>query len=371
MKVSLCLIAKDEEPRIAGAIASGQGLADEVIVVDGGSTDGTVALARAAGARVIEMGNSDNLSANRNAAIDASTGDWVVFLDCDELIVNPTGLRAFLESDKVEALDGLAIKQLYLDANDKPTEALYPVRIFRRGRVRYKYRWHEKPVRVDQTRLGTYGQTEFVFEHRRPEKPGVPERALYWLEQDVEENPGDPRPVYYLARQYLYLGELVLAKGFFRAYLKMPEAKNPGAVWCFLVQVYGREGDREAQINALYRACEADPHKRNPWGQLAALYYEQSKYHLAAALLRCVLALPMLQDVYVDYLWFGWLTWDYLARCMYHLGRYKEGIEYAARAVELSPGDERLVENLAAFEKKVYPTDEGVAGGEVDGDGSR
>lgn len=353
MSVSLCLIVYNEEPRIAGAIASGQGLADEVVVVDGGSTDGTVVAARAAGACVIEMGNSDNLSANRNAAIDAATGDWIVFLDGDELIANPVGLRSFLESDKVEGLDGLAIKQLYLDANDEPTEALYPVRVFRRGRVRYKYRWHEKPVRVDQSRVGAYGQTEFIFEHRRPGKPGVPERALGWLKQDVEENPGDPRPVYYLARQYLYLGKLDLAKSFFRTYLEMPEAKNPGAAWVFLAQIHGREGDREAQIRALYRAAEADPRKRNPWGQLAALYYEQKRYHLAAALLRCVLVLPMPQDVYEDYLWFGWLPWDYLARCMYHLGRYQEGLEYAARAVELEPGDGRLAENLAAFMEKV------------------
>jgi len=353
MKVSLCLIAYNEEPRIAGAIASGWGLADEVIVVDGGSTDGTVAMARAAGVKVIDVGNSNNLSANRNAAIDAATGDWIVFLDCDELIQNPVGLRAFLQSDKVEGLDGLAIKQLYLDANDKPEEALYPVRVFRRGLVRYKYRWHEKPMSVDQSRVGAYGQTEFVFEHRRPDKPGVPERALHWLEQDVEENPGDPRPIYYLARQYLYLGELKLARSFFQTYLEIPEARNPGSAWMFLGQAYGKEGNREEQIRCLYRSCEADPRRRNPWGQLAALYYEQARYSLAAALLRCVLALPMPDGVYEDYLWFGWLPWDYLARCMYHLGRYQEGLEYAARAVELGPGDERLVENLAAFMEKV------------------
>jgi len=363
MRVSLCLIAYNEEPRIVGAIASGHGLADEVIVVDGGSTDGTIAMARAAGARVIDVGNSDNLSANHNAAIDASTGDWIVFLDADELISNPTGLRAFLESDKVVGLDGLAVKQLYLDANDKPTEALYPVRVFRRGLVRYKYRWHEQPTRVDQSRPGTYGQTEFIFEHRRPEKPGVPERALYWLQLDLVENPGDPRVVYYLARQYLYLDELVLAKSFFQAYLEMPGAKNPGSAWSFLARIHGREGDREGQIRATWRSAECDPRRRNPWGQLAALYYEQARYHLAAALLRCVLALPMPDDVYEDYLWHGWLPWDYLARCMYHLGRYDEGLEYAARAVELEPGDERLAENLAAFVKKVCPTGGGVEDG--------
>ena len=71
-------------------------------------------------------------------------------------------------------------------------------------------------------------------------------------------------------------------------------------------------------------------------------------------MLRCVLAQPMPDDVYEDYLWFGWLPWDYLARCMYHLGRYQEGLEYAARAAELAPDDERGGENMAAFEAKVY-----------------
>ena len=353
MKVSLCLIAYNEELRIAGAIASGEGLADEVIVVDGGSTDDTVAVARATGARVIEMGNSDSLSANRNAAIDVADGDWIVFLDCDELIANPLGLRAFLESDKVEALDGLAIKQLYLDPDGRPIEALYPVRIFRRGRVRYQYRWHEQPVSVGCGPLGNYGQTEFVFRHCRPEKPGISERALGWLLQDVEENPGDPRPVFYLARQYLYLDRLAEGRAGFERYVEMPGAKNLSSAWRFLARVYGRQGDQEAQIRAVYRACETEPLRRNAWGQLAALYYEQGEYALSAALLRCVLSLPQLESVYVDYLWFGWLPWDYLARCMYHLERYEEGLEYAARAVELGPDDERLSENLAAFMEKV------------------
>ncbi|BDG07074.1 glycosyltransferase [Anaeromyxobacter paludicola] len=128
-RVSLCLIARDEERFLPGCLASARAAVDEVIVVDTGSRDGTVALARAAGARVLEAPWTGDFSAPRNLGLAAATGDWVLQLDADErlaggaaaalrrAVAEPGGAAAFLvrlhdaarlDAPEAEVLSGAA-----------------------------------------------------------------------------------------------------------------------------------------------------------------------------------------------------------------------------------------------------------------------
>lgn len=81
-RIAACLIVQDERERLPAALQS-VAFCDEIVVVDGGSTDGTVDVARAAGAKVIEN-PWPGFAAQRNVALDAATSDWVFELDADE-----------------------------------------------------------------------------------------------------------------------------------------------------------------------------------------------------------------------------------------------------------------------------------------------
>jgi Flp pilus assembly protein TadD len=82
--LSCCIIARDEEESIERAIGSVRDLADEVIVVDTGSTDGTTDLARRSGARVVRVRWRDDFSEARNRALAEAAGSWILVLDADE-----------------------------------------------------------------------------------------------------------------------------------------------------------------------------------------------------------------------------------------------------------------------------------------------
>ncbi len=85
-KISCCIIARDEEETISDAIGSVKDLADEVIVVDTGSTDRTLLFAKESGARVHRAVWSDDFSEARNLAISKATGSWILVLDADEAL---------------------------------------------------------------------------------------------------------------------------------------------------------------------------------------------------------------------------------------------------------------------------------------------
>lgn len=86
MKLSLALVTHNEEANIEACIASCKGLVDEVVVVDGSSTDKTVEIAHRLGAKVLITSNPSMFHINKQKAIDAAMGEWILQLDADERV---------------------------------------------------------------------------------------------------------------------------------------------------------------------------------------------------------------------------------------------------------------------------------------------
>jgi glycosyltransferase involved in cell wall biosynthesis len=85
-RLSLCMIVRDEEERLGNCLESVQGLVDEIVVVDTGSVDRTVEVAERYGARIGHFPWCDNFSAARNVSLELATGDWILWLDADDLL---------------------------------------------------------------------------------------------------------------------------------------------------------------------------------------------------------------------------------------------------------------------------------------------
>jgi hypothetical protein len=139
-RISACLIVQNEHERLPAALAS-VAFCDEMIVVDGGSTDDTVTLAREAGAQVIES-PWRGFAIQRNVAIDAARGDWILEVDADER-VSPA-LRTSIEALLRQPPEGVgiavcALRNRFLGGS-LGASAKYPAyrsRLFRRGTYRH------------------------------------------------------------------------------------------------------------------------------------------------------------------------------------------------------------------------------------------
>ena len=86
LKVSQCMIVKNEEKNIRQALSWGKEMMWEQIVVDTGSSDRTAAIAEELGAKVFTYEWTDNFAAAKNYAISQAQGDWIALLDADEYI---------------------------------------------------------------------------------------------------------------------------------------------------------------------------------------------------------------------------------------------------------------------------------------------
>jgi len=86
VRLSQCMIVKNEEKNIEKALGWAKGIASEQIVVDTGSTDRTVELAEKLGAKVYHFEWINDFSAAKNFAIEQASGNWIAFLDADEYL---------------------------------------------------------------------------------------------------------------------------------------------------------------------------------------------------------------------------------------------------------------------------------------------
>ena len=84
------MIVKDEAAMLGPCLESVKELMDEIIIVDTGSTDETVALSEKFGAKVIRHQWQNDFALARNLSLEQATGDWILFLDADERMDRPS-----------------------------------------------------------------------------------------------------------------------------------------------------------------------------------------------------------------------------------------------------------------------------------------
>lgn len=206
--LSATLIVRNEEKFLPGCLDSLRGLADEIVVVDTGSTDGTLGIALDRGAQLHNFGWRDDFAAARNFALDRASGEWILHIDADER-VRPYA-RATLHEEL--AAPGLRAARLRFYPQTGLT-AYRELRLFRRHPdVRFEGAFHETVVpslvRLVGREGGVMGSTNLTIDHLGYDGGSVRkhERDLAMLLRQVRVDPD---------RSYLWwhLGSIHLEKG--------------------------------------------------------------------------------------------------------------------------------------------------------------
>jgi len=210
VRISQCMIVKNEENNIEKALSWGRDIVCEQIVVDTGSTDRTVEIAESMGAKVYHFKWIDDFSAAKNHAIEQASGDWIAFLDADEYFTEDDArklpqLLAEINSDK--NVYSVIAKWVHLSGSDVMGVSVQR-RLFRNDEhIRYRNRIHEDICHTEGKAIGHYdAQEELAIMHtgygRETNKPEKGRRNAELLERDLAEQPGNAERLMYLGDAY-------------------------------------------------------------------------------------------------------------------------------------------------------------------------
>src|SRR3954451_6182425 len=248
LTLSLCMIVKDEEEMLPRCLAAVKPAVDEMIIVDTGSSDRTVEIAEEFGATVLHHEWSGDFSAARNVSLEAATGDWIIYLDADEVLVEDDieGLRAVTGRTWREAF--ALIETNYTgDVEDGTAMTHNALRIFRnRPEYRFRGRLHEQMayalpaylterIEYTQLRIEHYGYLGVVRDAKDKSR-----RNLDLLLQQVAEGHESAFQRFNLGSEYLALGELSTAIGHFEKSWSMLETDPGRTVYPYVPTLTGR-----------------------------------------------------------------------------------------------------------------------------------
>lgn len=137
--LSVVLAVFNEEANLGKCLESVKNLADEIVIVDGGSKDKTVDIAGSFGAKIIETDNPAIFHINKNKAIDAATSNWVLQLDADEQVSADLAkeIKKVIKEDKLDGFwmprSNFFLGRFLKKGGQYPD---YTLRLYKRGKGR-------------------------------------------------------------------------------------------------------------------------------------------------------------------------------------------------------------------------------------------
>lgn len=343
MKIAVYAISKNEEKFVKRFCESAKD-ADLILIADTGSTDNTVALARNCGAAVHEICITPwRFDDARNAALALVPRDIdvCVSLDLDEEL--QPGWR-----EEIERVWKQGTTRLRYKFDWGAGIAFYYEKIHARHGYRWVHPCHEYPVPylIEER----YAQSDMLMVIHKPDNTKSRGQYLHLLEMSVKEDPNDPRNAFYYARELSFHGQWANAIRECERYLALPGASWPNER-CYAYRVMSRSyselGDWANAIRCARLGVIEAPNTREPWCEIAKLTYRAGQWAECYGAAMSALAITNRELVYtVDPEVWGSMPHDYASIAAWSLGIKDKAIEQAELALQFSPNDVRLANNL-------------------------
>ena len=213
-RVSLCMIVKNEEAQLATCLGSVADLVHEMVVVDTGSTDATASVASRRGARVYSFEWIDSFAAARNESLRHAQGDWIFWLDGDEMLdlENRRKLRSLFARLNDENAAYIMRQRSPASPGGAAAVVADQVRLFRRRPdVRFSYRVHEQILPALRRTGVDLRRSDVVIQHAGHEDALLRrrklDRDLRLLLMENGERKDDPFTLFNLGALYHETGQ--------------------------------------------------------------------------------------------------------------------------------------------------------------------
>ncbi len=290
-KLSLCMIVKNEEKFLPGCLESVKNIVDEIIIVDTGSTDRTVEIAKNYNAKIFKFEWKNDFSIARNESIKHATGEWILILDADERLNQgqEEKIKKYLNSN----FEALYVRVINLGKDGKPDVINEYPRLFRKKDwIKFEGKIHEQITPSILRNGGKIAKTDITITHlgyaQNDEVMSKKyERNLNLLLEEIKENPNNAYACYHIGIIKILTGEKENGIEWLKKAISIPKEKlNLGD--SLIASIYNILGKYELQneryheaIGYFVRSSKLAPTQLTSYYFSGIAHAKLSKLHIA------------------------------------------------------------------------------------------
>lgn len=354
-KICVYAICKNEEQFVERWVDS-MSEADSIIVLDTGSTDNTVNKLKELGVNVYkEIFNPWRFDVARNKSLELvpEDTDICVCTDLDEVFEK--GWREKVENAWKENTQQLRYRYTWNFDEDGNEGYVF---LYEKIHARNGFKWVHPVHEV----LNYYGDQQYIVStepkiqlNHYPEKSKSRAQYLGLLELSVQEDPNDDRNLHYLGREYMYMEMWDKCISTLLKHLELPTAlwkAERSASMRYIAKSYMEKGNISKAKEWFAKSILEEPNLREPYVDMANLLYKLQEWSGVLYMIECALKI---EDRPLSYInepgpW-GSEPYDLASIACFNLQLYKKSYYYITKAVEISPSNKRLKNNLDLIKK--------------------
>ncbi|PYZ97558.1 glycosyl transferase [Alteribacter lacisalsi] len=357
--ISLCMIVKNEEEVLARCLDTIKDIVDEINIVDTGSTDRTVEIAKQYTDRVFFFEWIGDFAAARNESFKHATKDYILYLDADDVIYEEDQKKLIdLKNTLDPAVDSVS---MYYDAG---TDEFGNVTLrYRRNRLvkRSKnFRWKGDCHQYLDVR-GNIINSEISITHKKIRHSVGRNLSIYQKKIDRGDT-FTPRDYFYHGNELRENGHHERAIESYDKNIAMKEGWIEDKVYACInkADCYRHLGDSEGELKSLLQSLEFAKTPRAEIASRLGYHFQRNREYKPAIFWYELAARSEPDPNQWSFSYPAYSTWYphlQMCVCYYQLGDMQKSYDHNEKAREYRPKDERVVQNKALLEKKLGLTE--------------
>lgn len=352
--ISLCMIVKDEEATLWNCLNSVKDIADEIIIVDTGSTDRSREIASEFTDKIYDFEWVGNFEPARNFSFKHATMDYILWLDADDVIMEEDQ-KKFLELKKEldPSVDSVSMIYNYgFDEYGNVTLSFRRNRLVKRAK---NFQW-EGDCHVYLVVSGNILDSDICVSHKRVHHSTGRNLAIY--EKRLKN--GDefsPRDYYYYGNELNENGLYERAMNAYETFLEMEGGwkEDKIAACSRLADCYGKMGMFDEQKKVLYKSFEYDVPRPEACCRLGTILSNEQNYESAVVWFeRAIDYEPNKGNWGFTYKAYStWVPHQNLCKCHYYLKNFEKSYEHNEIARKYRPEDPGILHNKKLLKDKL------------------
>ncbi|MBQ0016997.1 MAG: glycosyltransferase family 2 protein [Clostridiales bacterium] len=353
--ISLCMIVKNEEDVIGRCLKSVEGLFDEIIIVDTGSTDKTKEIARQYTDKIFDFEWVNDFSKARNYSFSLSNCEYIMWLDADDILPIKERskfikLKEILQKEKPDAV--MMKYDIAFDENGKSTFSYFRERILKRSAG---FVWQD-PVHEVISLKGKILHSEISIEHHKIEEKRQTDRNLKIYESLIEMSVKlSARQMYYYSRELMYNNLFEKAIENYKKFLLRTDAwiENKLSAYKDMSYCYLKLNDAMSAKKILLESLQFGRLDADICCKIGDLFLYEKKYKTASIWYELALKdkMNLKSGAFIEPRYYNVYPLLQLTVCYYYLGETKKAEKCNSKVGKIEPKNESYLKNKEIFEK--------------------